>query len=82
MWIPDALYRKLPVIYAATGVALIPAFGLNGPSVLSAALLMGAGALTALWRFRHRQPPVAPALSPREEWEQRRAKRVQTLDIQ
>ncbi len=82
MWIPDALYRKLPAIYAVAGAALIPAFGLNGPSVLSAALLVGAGALTALWRFKHRQPAELPALTPKQEWAQRRAKRDQTLNTQ
>lgn len=82
MWIPDAIYRKLPVIYAAVGAALIPAFGLNGPSVLSAALLIGAGALTALWRYKHRQAPEPAALTPKQEWEQRRAKRDQSLHTQ
>jgi len=82
MWIPDAIYRKLPAIYAAAGAALIPAFGLNGPSVLSAALLVGAGVLTALWRYKHRQAPELPTLTPKQEWEQRRAKRDQTLNTQ
>jgi len=82
MWIPDSIYRKLPAIYAAAGLALIPAFGRNGPSVVSAVLLMGAGGLTALWRFKHRQAPEQPALTPKQEWEQRRAKRDQTLPTQ
>lgn len=75
MWIPDTLYRKLPMIYAATGATLIPAFGLNAPSVLSALLLVGAGTLTALWRYKHRQMPTDAAPTLKQEWAQRRAKR-------
>lgn len=83
MWIPDTIYRKLPMIYTATGATLIPAFGLNAPSVLSAMLLIGAGVLTALWRFKHRQIPMDAALTLKQEWAQRRAKRrEQSLNIQ
>ena len=76
MWIPDSIYQKLPALYVAAGAALLPAFGLNGPSVISAALLVAAGALTALWRYKHRHTAeTAAANSPKDGWAQRRERR-------
>ncbi|WP_329693390.1 hypothetical protein [Aquabacterium sp.] len=78
MWIPDSIYQKLPAIYVAAGAALVPAFGLNGPSVISAAMLVAAGVLTALWRYKHRQAAEADStLTPKDEWAQRRERRLE-----
>jgi hypothetical protein len=54
MWIPDPLYRKMPVLYAAGGVITVLLFGIRFPSALSAALLFGAAVAT--WRWRAKQP--------------------------
>lgn len=78
MWIPNSIYQKLPAIYAAAGVALLPAFGISGPSVISAAMLVAAGVLTALWRYKHRAAVEAEStLSPKDEWAQRRERRLE-----
>lgn len=79
MWIPDSLYNKLPALYVITGLALIPIFGPSGPSLISAALLVGAGGLTAMWRFKHRQPEPEPVTTLQEEWAERKARREQQL---
>jgi hypothetical protein len=79
MWIPDPLYNKLPALYVTAGLALIPLFGPTGPCLLSAALLVAAGALTSMWRFRHRQPEPEAIATPKEEWAQRKARREQVL---
>lgn len=77
MWIPDSIYKKLPALYATAGVAILPAFGITGPSVLSAAMLVTAGVLTALWRYKHRSAAEADStLSPKDEWAQRRERRL------
>ena len=62
MWIPDWLYRILPIIYATTAMSLLMIFGLNGPSLLSVVLLFTAATLTALWRREERD---AKAASPK-----------------
>ncbi|TAK86580.1 MAG: hypothetical protein EPO09_19565 [Aquabacterium sp.] len=78
MWIPDSIYKRLPALYAVAGAALLPAFGLNGPSVVSAAMLVAAGALTALWRYKHRSAAEAEATpTPKDEWAQRRERRLE-----
>lgn len=76
-WIPEPVYKALPATYAASAVALIAAFGMQGPAALSALALMGAAGLTALWRHQHRDnTPEAPEPSAQKrEWEARRAKR-------
>ncbi len=50
MWIPDWLYRILPIIYATAAMGLLMIFKLNGPSLLSVGLLFTAALMTALWR--------------------------------
>ena len=78
MWIPDSIYQKLPAVYASAGVALLPAFGITGPSVISAAMLVAAGVLTALWRYKHRNAAAADStLSHKDEWAQRRERRME-----
>ena len=78
MWIPDSIYQKLPVLYVVAGAALLPAFGLNGPSVISAAMLVAAGVLTALWRYKHRSAAEAEnTTTPKDEWAQRRERRLE-----
>lgn len=54
MWIPDPLYRKMPVLYAAGGAATVALFGIQSPSVLSALLLFGAAGVTWRWRAKPR----------------------------
>ncbi len=83
MWIPESIYRCLPVLYVAAGGALVPAFGRSGPSMMSAGVLVAAGVLTGVWRYRHRSEQAAPTITPRDEWAQRRAKRRQPeLDME
>lgn len=82
MWIPESIYRKLPVAYALAGSALIPVFGFSGPSAISSLMLFAAAGLTALWRYRHQDAaePLAPPVSAvREEWAQRRARRQASM---
>lgn len=82
MWIPNSIYQKLPMLYAAAGVALLPAFGLTGPSVISATMLVAAGVLTALWRYKHRAAAEADStLSPKDEWAQRRERRLEAARL-
>lgn len=78
MWIPDSIYKKLPALYAAAGLALLPAFGISGPSVISAAMLVAAGVLTGLWRYKHREAiKEACTSTPKDEWAQRRERRLE-----
>ena len=54
MWIPERLYRRLPVLYAAGGALTVLLFGLELPSALSALLLFAAAGVT--WGWRHKEP--------------------------
>ena len=54
MQVPEFIYSQLPVVYVASGVICLSTLELNGPGILSAGLLIGAGALTAFWRHQHR----------------------------
>jgi hypothetical protein len=54
MWIPDKLYRKMPLLYAAGGVATLAMFGTHSPSALSSLLLFAAALTTYVWRARKR----------------------------
>ncbi len=64
MWIPDPLYRKMPVLYAAGGVATLGLFGMHSPSVLSALLLFVAAGVT--WRWRIKAPTLKRQRRPGE----------------
>lgn len=79
MWIPEPIYNKLPATYVGAGVVLIAVLGPNGPGLISATLLIAAGSLTALWRFKYRQPEAEVLPTPKEEWAQRKARREQQL---
>ena len=76
MWIPQTLYKILPYIYMVAGVALFAIFGLQLASTVSAVLLFSAAALTALWRYQHRDESQGKGSSARAEWEERRARRT------
>lgn len=77
-WIPEPIYKTLPAAYTVAGVALLAAFGLDGPAALSALMLFSAAGLTAWWRYQHREDiePEVPLAQSRakEEWAQRRAR--------
>ena len=79
MWIPDPVYKKLPIAYVATGLGLVPVFGVSAPIVISAAMLLLAGLLTHLWRRQPQEVPVSPKDNLREAFEQRRARRLQQM---
>lgn len=80
MWIPDPIYKKLPLVYTAAGAALIPAFGVTTPIVVSAAMFFAAGLLTYLWRRQHQEEPEpVPQSTLRDEWAQRRARRIESM---
>ncbi|MEQ1805643.1 MAG: hypothetical protein ABL900_09720 [Burkholderiaceae bacterium] len=64
MWIPDPLYRKMPVLYAAGGAVTVALFGMQSPSVLSALLLFGAAVVT--WRWRAKPPALKRQRRPGE----------------
>lgn len=53
MWISNYWYEKLPALYAGAGLAGLLLIG--KPAAFSALLLIGAGALTAWWRYDHRR---------------------------
>lgn len=77
MWIPDPLYKTLPVIYVVTGALLPSAFGLNAASLLSSVLLIAAGLLTGLWRHRYRAAAAAASWrSPKQIWADNRQRRL------
>lgn len=52
MWLPDKLYRSLPVLYAAGGGLTLVLFGTHSPSALSSVLLFAAAATTLVWRIK------------------------------
>ena len=54
MWIPDALYERLPWVYGAAGVGTFLAFDVTGPGALSPPLLIAAAAIVAMRRHTHR----------------------------
>lgn len=57
MWMPDWLYERLPLLYAAAALACLMIFG-TSPAAGFSALLFGAAAmLTLLQRRRARTPP-------------------------
>lgn len=66
MWIPDKLYRALPLIYTAGGAATLALFGTHSPSALSSVLLFAAAVTTVVWRMkrqglkRQRRPGELP----------------------
>jgi hypothetical protein len=78
MWLPDPIYKALPVVYAAIGALLIPLFGLSTLIVVSAVIFLAAAGLTVYWRmqYRDRPPPIEDIL--RAKWAQRRARRIAT----
>jgi len=80
MWIPDPIYKALPIVYAIVGVSLVPLFGLSTPIVVSAAMFIAAAAITVYWRFqfRDRPPPIDQVL--RKKWAERRARRIAALE--
>lgn len=79
MWIPDPIYKALPVAYATVGALLIPFFGMSLPIVVSALTLFAAAALTVFWRFQYRDRPPPLEEMLRRKWAQRRARRVAKL---
>lgn len=81
MWIPEWLYKALPFIYTITGAALLPIFGFNGPSMCSAVLLLAAGVLTLLWRYRAQEDDEPTRPDVREEWEKRKLRRTENMPL-
>jgi hypothetical protein len=81
MWIPDYLYKLLPFFYVLAGAALFPIFGFSGPSVGSALLLLTAGILTALWRYKHQQVDKPAAPTARDQWEKRKNQRTESMPL-
>jgi hypothetical protein len=57
MWIPDKLYKAMPALYAAGGVATALMFGVQSPSALSSFLLFAAAATT--FSMRRKRPLIA-----------------------
>jgi hypothetical protein len=82
MWIPDPIYKKLPLVYTATGATLILAFGHSGPIAVSALMFFAAAVLTVVWRRNppEKDEPVSQD-TLREEWAQRRARRLQSMKV-
>ena len=54
MWVPDPLYRRLPILYAGVGVLLLGVFGPSSPAAVSAGLLMAVAVLVSDQRARRR----------------------------
>jgi len=54
MWIPDWLYERLPLLYAAAAIASFFLFGMQGPSAISVPLLGAAALLISMRRRHHR----------------------------
>lgn len=57
MWIPNALYHRLPLIYSSSGVACLLLFELEIVSLVSASCLFASAQLTDVWRRRHSAQP-------------------------
>lgn len=55
MWIPDKLYRALPLVYATGGGLTLALFGTHSPSALSSVLLFAAALTTVVWRMKPQQ---------------------------
>ena len=53
MWISDYWYEKLPWLYSAA--SLLSLLLLGSLAAFSALVLLSAAALTAWWRYEHRQ---------------------------
>jgi hypothetical protein len=82
MWIPDPIYRKLPLIYALAGLALPLSMGWSVPVGISAVLLISAGVMTALWRIPpHQKVALDQSTILRGQWEKRRARRIQSMNL-
>jgi len=54
MWIPEWLYEKLPLLYAAAGIASYFLLGFDGPGAVTSPALVVAAMLTFSWRRNHR----------------------------
>ena len=82
MWIPDPIYKKLPLVYTAAGAALIPAFGATTPIVVSSMMFLGAALTTYIWRRQHQDKPEPISQAPlRDKWAQRRARRIESMKV-
>lgn len=80
MWIPEPIYKKLPLVYTAVGATLILTFGHSGPIAVSAAMFFTAAVLTYVWRRQHQDKPEPVSQDTlREEWAQRRERRIQSM---
>ena len=64
MWIPEPLYRSMPLLYVAGGAATLALFGSHSPSALSSVLLFLAAAIT--YRWRRKRPLLARQRRPGE----------------
>lgn len=80
MWIPDPIYKALPVAYVAVGALLVPVFGVSTPIIVSAGSFFAAAAMTLFWRHQYRDRPPAIEDVLRQKWAKRRARRVATLE--
>ena len=56
MWMPDWLYERLPLLYAAAALTCLMIFGASPAAGFSAVLFACAAALTLLQRRRARAP--------------------------
>ena len=54
MWIPETLYDRLPVVYAAAGALTLLASVRHGGLAASGLILIGAAALVTHWRNQYR----------------------------
>ncbi len=50
MWIPEALYKRLPVVYAGSGFSTLMLATRSAGFAASGLALLSAAALTAYWR--------------------------------
>jgi hypothetical protein len=82
MWIPAPLYKSLPIAYASAGVALVPAFGLTVPVVISSVAFLGAAVVTQLKRHQFKVENAAPPPQPRDGWMERRRRRLDAMRAQ